>query len=142
MTLLLSGIYTLPIVVDPNIWNIKQANHEKPHQNISQHLSLINHKCRLLFIATDVSLETDAVAAVNWSTHTHTHSLSLCLSAILLFSPFFPFDIKTLATILSLSIEIQISTYSLVLISKVSSIRNYLTSILNFCSTLNNTVCS
>jgi hypothetical protein len=64
--------------------------------------------------------KTDAVAAVNRCTHTHT--LSLCLSAILLFSPFFPFDIKTLATILSSSIEIQISTYSLVLISKVSSI--------------------
>jgi hypothetical protein len=66
--------------------------------------------------------ETDAVAAVNWRTHTHTLSLSLCLSAILLFSPFFPFDIKTLATTSSLSIEIQISTNSLVLISKVSSI--------------------
>ncbi len=57
-------------------------------------------------------------------THTHTLLLSLCLSAILLFSPFFPFDIKTLATILSLSIEIQILPYSLVLISKVSSIQN------------------
>jgi hypothetical protein len=51
-------------------------------------------------------------------THAHTLSLFLCLSAVLLFSPFFLFDIKTLATILSLSIEIQISTYSLVLISK------------------------
>jgi hypothetical protein len=59
-------------------------------------------------------------------THTHTLSLSLSLfSAILLFSPLFLFDIKTLATTSSLSIEIQISTYSLVLISKVTSIQNY-----------------
>ncbi len=41
--------------------------------------------------------KTDTVAAIRWHALTHTHSLSLCLSAILLFSPFFPFDIKTLA---------------------------------------------
>ncbi len=98
-------------------------------KSISQHLSLINHKCRLSFIATCVSLKTDAVAAINQRTHAHTHTLSLCLSTILLFSPFSPFDIKTLATTLSLSIEIQILTYSLVLISKVSSIRKHFVSI-------------
>ncbi len=30
------------------------------------------------------------------ASHAHTHTLSLCLSAILLSFPFFPFDIKTL----------------------------------------------
>ncbi len=63
--------------------------------------------------------------STNTRTHTLPLSLSLCLSAILLSSPFFPFDIKTLATTSSLSIEIQISPYSLVLISKVTSIRNH-----------------
>ncbi len=67
---------------------------------------------------------TDAVAVVSWHTHAHTHSLTLCLSATLLSSPFFAFDIKTLSCILSASIEIQILTHPLVLISKVSSIRN------------------
>ncbi len=58
-------------------------------------------------------------------TNTHTHILSLCLSATLLSSPFFAFDIKTLSHILSASIEIQILSHPLVLISKVSSIWNY-----------------
>ncbi len=82
---------------------------------------------------------TDSAAVVSWHTHTHTLSLSLRLSTILLSSPFFMFDwyknpvlhflieclidIKTLACLLSLSIEIQILPHSLVLISKVPSIR-------------------
>jgi len=61
------------------------------------------------------------------STHAHTLSLSLCLSATLLSSPFFMFDwYKNPVlhfSIECLSIEIQISTHTLVLISKVSSIR-------------------
>jgi hypothetical protein len=79
---------------------------------------------------------TDAVAVFSRHTHTLSLSLSLGLSAILLFSPFFPFVIKTLATILSLSIEIQILTHSLVLISKVSSMRKILIIIILICCSI------
>jgi hypothetical protein len=97
----------------------------------SQTSSQIDHKCRLSFIATDVFSLPDAVVDVDQRccgfrpTLPHTLSLSLCLSVILLSPPFFPFDIKTLATTSSSSIEIQISPYLLVLISKVTSIQKY-----------------
>ncbi len=54
---------------------------------------------------------------------THTLSLSLCLSAILLSSPLFPFYIKCCPTIWWVSINKRIPL-STVLISKVTSIRN------------------
>ena len=80
------------------------------------------------FIATDVFLFLTLLwmlidAVVGFNQHTHTRSLSLCLSTSLLSFPFFPFHIKTLSPLILKSIEIQNSTYSLVLISKVTSIR-------------------
>ncbi len=105
----------------PTVRNLIKAN--------SQTSSPIYHKCRQSFIATDVFLSPtllwmliDAVVGFDQRTHTHTRSLSFCLSATLLYFPFFPFCIKTLSPIIWSSIEIQISTYSLVLISKVASI--------------------
>jgi hypothetical protein len=65
-------------------------------------------------------------AIVGFDQRTHTCLLSFCLSITLLSFPFFPFHIKTLSPIILASIEIQISPYSLVLISKVTSIRNCL----------------
>ncbi len=103
----------------PTVRNLIKAN--------SRTSSLIDHKCWQSFIATDVFLSpTLLLVLINTHTHTHTHtcSLSLCLSASLLSFPFFSFHIKTLLPIIWSSIEIQISTYSLVLISKVTSIWN------------------
>ncbi len=81
----------------------------------------------ILFISTDAfsnSLFTiDSMAAI--SQHSHPHFRSLSVSPLPCLFPFLiVFDIKTLASVLSLSIEIQISNHPLVLISKVSSIWN------------------
>jgi hypothetical protein len=61
----------------------------------------------ILFISTNVFsnglFTTDAMAAFRQCVHLHT--LFLCRSASLLSSPLSLFDIKTLATISSLSIE-------------------------------------
>jgi hypothetical protein len=81
-------------------------------------------------ISSQMCFSTDAVVDVDrryrWfrSMHPHTSSLSFCLSNTLPSFPFFPFHIKTLSPIILASIEIQISTYLFVLISKVASIRN------------------
>ncbi len=91
----------------------------------SQTSSLFNQRCRLLFIAKCVSLS-HAVCGC-WSTlpsvsiNTRTHTLYL--STVLSF-PIFPFRLKARSAIVWLSIEIQISPYSVVLISLVASIQN------------------
>jgi hypothetical protein len=65
----------------------------------------------ILFISTDVfsngPFTIDAMAAISQRSHTHSLSLSLslCLSASLPIPLLIPFDIKTLASILSLLIE-------------------------------------
>ena len=74
---------------------------------------------RIMFSSMDL-FTTDATSSLN---HAPSHTLSLCLSAILLSSPPFPFNIKWCLTfkIVSLNKRILLRT---VLISKVTSIRN------------------
>ncbi len=89
----------------------------------SQTSLLINQRCRLSFIAKCVSLSHavcgcwSTLSSVSINTHTHTHSISLCLSATLLSFPIFLFHLKALSAFVRESIEIQISPYSVVLIS-------------------------
>ncbi len=85
-------------------FQISKLNNRTTMRNLiktgSQTSSLIDHKCQQSFIATDVFSLPNAVVDVDrrccgfWPTLAHTHSLPLCLSTILLSSPFFPFDIK------------------------------------------------
>jgi hypothetical protein len=61
-------------------------------------------------------------------THTHTHTQTLALFPSLRYLVLFPLlsvSHKKLLPIILFSIEIQIPTYALVLISKVASIQNY-----------------
>ncbi len=60
---------------------------------------------------------------ISFDQHSHTHTLSLCLSATLLSFPIFPFSLKAHSTNVLISIEIQISPYSVVLISKETLIQ-------------------
>jgi hypothetical protein len=98
----------------PTMRNINKAK--------SQTSSLINQRCRLSFIAKCVSLSHAVcgcwltLSSVSTNTRTRTLYLSLSLCYLLSF-PIFPFHLKALSVLVWSSIEIQISPYSVVLIS-------------------------